>query len=66
MVIETELQEHETRIQKLEGICLELTTRLANIEGSTKSIELILKFVVLPLIVILGGLVGVKIALPSS
>lgn len=57
--------DHEERIQRLEQICLELSTRLGNIEGSMKTVELLLKWVVLPLIIIVGGLVGIKIALPT-
>ena len=57
-------QSHEERIRRLENICLDLTDRLARIEGSMSTVEKLLKYAVLPLIVIVGGLVGIKIVLP--
>lgn len=47
----------DERLDKLNG-------ELAKLIGSQQTVEMLLKWVVLPLIVILGGLVGVKIVLP--
>ncbi len=57
--------DHEERIQRLEQVCLDLSQQLGRIQGSISTVELLLKWVVLPLIVIVGGLVGIKIALPG-
>jgi len=59
-----ELQQHEQRLQHLEEISNHLTDRLAKIEGSLSTVETLVKWVILPLIIIVGGLVGIKIALP--
>jgi hypothetical protein len=54
----------DTRLCKIEESVLKLTADVAKIIGSTSTVEMILKFVVLPLLIILGGLVGIKIAMP--
>lgn len=64
--VETELLDQRERIAKIETCVAGLVTDIAVIKGSTMSTEIIIKWVVLPLIVILGGLIGIKIALPSA
>ncbi len=64
MSIETELAEVKERVTRLENSVSTIDKAVAVIQGSTSSIEMILKWVVLPLLVILGGLVGIKIVLP--
>jgi len=58
------LDNHTKRIDRLDDCVDTLTKSLSKIEGSTGTIEMLVKWVILPLIVILGGLVGVKIAIP--
>lgn len=41
-----------------------LNGELAKLIGSQQTVEMLLKWVVLPLIVILGGLVGIKVVMP--
>lgn len=64
MVTENELQEHERRITKLETCVDTISNSLAKIQGSQSTVELVVKWVIVPLLVIVGGLVGIKIALP--
>ncbi len=64
--VETELLDQRERISKLEVCVAGLTTTLAKIEGSTSSTDMLIKWVILPLVVILGGLVGIKLALPTT
>ncbi len=41
-----------------------LTAEVAKLTGSSQNMELLLKWVVLPLIIIMGGLVGVRVLSP--
>ncbi len=59
-----DLDEAEKRITKLEQCTADISTAVSKIVGQMSSVELILKWVVLPLLLIVGGLVGVKIAVP--
>jgi len=54
MEIEEKLDQIERRLGKLEQL-------MAEMKGSNSMVAKLLKFVVLPLIIILGALVGVKI-----
>jgi len=65
MAEQTELQEHERRITKLETCVDDITKAVSSIQGSQNTTLTLIKWVILPLIVIVGGLVGVKIALPT-
>ena len=58
-----ELDRHEERLDKLNECVTVLRETLAKMAGSADSVERLLRYVVLPLIVIVGGLVGVDIAL---
>lgn len=55
----------EERLDRLEEHYAELSAAVNKLLGQTSTVEMILKWVVLPLLIILGGLVGIKIALPS-
>lgn len=61
---DTEL-DHENRITKLEAVCDELTIKINTILTSSNTTLTLIKWVILPLITILGALVGVKLALPT-
>jgi ABC-type uncharacterized transport system involved in gliding motility auxiliary subunit len=66
MTVEEQVAEHERRLLKLE-ICTEkMGSDIAKLLGSAQTVELLLKWVILPLIIIVGGLVGIKLALPTS
>ncbi len=54
----------ENRLQRLEQCYDALSEKVNKLLGQTGTVEMILKWVVLPLLVILGGLVGIKIAIP--
>jgi len=54
----------EERIDCLEKCYTELSAAVNKLLGQTGTVEMILKWVVLPLLIILGGLVGIKIAIP--
>ncbi len=65
MDIEHEMLDAKERIAKLEVCVAGITTTLARIEGSVGVTEMLVKWVILPLIIIVGGIVGIKIALPT-
>jgi len=52
------------RLEKLETDVADLHLKVNIILGQATSIDKILKMVVLPLLLIVGGLVGVKLAVP--
>lgn len=54
----------EERLDKMESKLTEMGNHLSHIQGAADTTNLLIKWVILPLIVILGGLVGVKIMLP--
>ena len=61
------------RLNKLSDQITELNSRVGNLEGKMETLirnyhlaKTIIKWVVLPLIVILGGLIGIKIILPLT
>ena len=54
----------EKRLEKIEAAIERINHELGELLGSQRSVETLVKYVILPLIVILGGLVGVKIILP--
>ncbi len=66
MDMETEIIDAKERIAKLEVCVTGLAATLAKIEGSVGTTEMLVKWVILPLIIIVGGLVGVKLALPGA
>ncbi len=64
MSLEQQVQEHERRIGKLDDCVDNLEKSVAGIKGSMSTVEMLIKWVIVPLLVIVGGLVGIKIALP--
>jgi len=52
--LEEKLDQFERRLERIELICAEMT-------ASNRLAVKLIKFVILPLILILGGLVGIKI-----
>lgn len=64
MTVEADIERHEKRIIKLEDCVDILSKGLASIEGKTGNTEMLIKWVILPLLVIVGGLVGIKLVLP--
>ena len=55
--------------QELAAIRAELNDlheKVGQLLGGQHSMEMLIKFVILPLIVILGGLVGIKIVFPGA
>jgi len=65
MVIETQVADHERRLGVVEGYVDKLQDGLAKIQGSQDTMLLLIKWVILPLIALVGGLVGIKLVLPS-
>lgn len=65
MDIEHEMLDAKERIAKLEVCVTGLTTTLARIEGSVGTTEMLVKWVILPLIIIVGAIIGVKVAMPT-
>lgn len=54
------------RLAALEARVNDLEHKVDLLLGQTGSTNTLIKWVILPLIVILGGLVGIKIALPTG
>ncbi len=51
---------------RLEDCYAKLAEDIAVIKGSQQTVELLLKWVILPLIVIVGGVVGIKLVIPGA
>ncbi len=60
-----DIEDLRARLQALEKVTLDLHGLVMQLVGQTNMLNLLIKWVILPLIVILGGLVGIKIVLPS-
>ncbi len=56
----------EERVINLETKLNILETKLDNLTGKTELANQLIKFVILPLITILGGLIGIKLILPNG
>ncbi len=56
----------ERRLTRLEDVYTALAADIAAIKGSQQTVELLLKFVILPLIIIVGGVVGIKLVIPGA
>ena len=54
----------EERLERMEAAMERINHELGELLGSQRSVETLVKYVILPLIIILGGLVGIKIILP--
>ncbi len=60
------MDELERRMNRLEDSMATLAADIAQIKGSQQTVELLLKWVILPLIVIVGGVVGIKLVIPGA
>ncbi len=61
-----ELDELERRVGRLED-CYNVVARdIAEIKGSQRTVETLVKWVILPLIGVVGALVGIKLANPGA
>ena len=58
------MSEIEQRLLALEGRLNDLEHKVDQLLGSQNTLTQLIKFVILPLIIIVGGLVGIKIAIP--
>jgi hypothetical protein len=63
MDTEQEILNHERRINAVEKCQLDLTASVNKLTGSASATLNLIRYVILPLIVVVGGLVGVKIGL---
>jgi hypothetical protein len=54
----------EERIANIERALNHINHELGKLVGQQRTTVLLVKYVVLPLLIILGGLVGIKIVLP--
>jgi len=55
----------EDRLLAIEGKIDELIERVALLEGQQNSLSMMIKWVVFPMLVIVAGLVGIKLVLPT-
>ena len=55
----------EEAIKRLDRKVDEVLSRVANLEGKADMGKLIIQWIVFPLIIILGGIIGVKVILPG-
>jgi ABC-type uncharacterized transport system involved in gliding motility auxiliary subunit len=58
------VQDHKRRLNNLEECVQGMQQNIAKIQGSMSTVEMLVKWVIVPLLVIVGGLVGVRIVLP--
>jgi outer membrane murein-binding lipoprotein Lpp len=63
-VLTDRINDLDTRVRTLEVKIETLSTKIDMIANSNETIKMILQYVVTPVLIILGALVGVKIALP--
>jgi len=61
MDTEQEILNHEKRIAAVEKCQLALTASVSKLTGSASTTLNLIRWVILPLIIIVGGLVGIKI-----
>jgi len=54
----------EDRLDRIERSINDLHLKVGELVGAQKTANMLIKYVVLPLIIILGALVGVKIMMP--
>jgi len=64
MDIEHEVEEVKVRVTKLEDCVSTMKVDIGKLLGSADTTEKLLKYCVLPLLIILGGLVGIKLVMP--
>ncbi|MDD4986414.1 MAG: hypothetical protein PHQ43_11645 [Dehalococcoidales bacterium] len=66
MDVNTVLQHHETRLNQHDEDIDTVNKSLSRLEGSMSTVEMLIKWVITPLLVIVGGLVGVKLLIPGA
>ncbi len=66
MAIEDDVKRHEEHLLRLDTCVDDLGKALATLTGSQSTVEMLLKWVIVPLLVILGGLIGIKLMLPGA
>ncbi len=66
MDYEHEIDEVKTSVDKLEDCIGPMKVDIGKLLGSADTVEKLLKYVVLPLLVIVGGLVGIKMVVPGG
>jgi hypothetical protein len=64
MTVEDDINRHEKRLDALDGCVDSVSKAVATIQGSMSTVVLLVKWVIVPLLVIVAGLVGIKLALP--
>ena len=60
-----DIEDLRTRLAALEKVTLDLHGMVMQLVGQTNMLNTLIKYVILPLIGIVGALVGFKIVLPS-
>lgn len=65
MDIEEKIIDHESRITKVEVCVTDLKSIISDMAKSQDTTLMLIKWVILPLIVVVGGLVGIKIVMPT-
>ena len=63
--IKDDIKELKGDVKNLIGKVSELEGRITEIQRKNALVKALMKYVVLPLILILGGLVGIKLVLPG-
>ena len=58
---ETREEQIEKRLDRIEKAVYELTTQTGKLCGAAKTTETMVRWIILPLITILGGLIGVDV-----
>lgn len=64
MDVPNALELHEKRLDALDKCVVDVTKAVAIIQGSMSTVVLLVKWVITPLLVIVGGLVGIKLFIP--
>jgi len=66
MDIEKQLAAHETRLNHLDDCVDSVGKSVSKLEGSMSTVEVLVKWVITPLLIIVGSLVGVKMLVPGA
>ena len=64
--VERELNKHEERLNIMERCQLDLSNQIGQLIGKADSTLNLIKYVIFPLLVIVGALVGIKLAWPGG
>ena len=59
------MSDSEDRLVRIEKKLDEVSTRLASLEGQYSLSATLIKWIIFPLIMIVGGIAGVKVLLPG-